>query len=184
MSLSEYIALAALAVAALSAFFAFRQNSLSKRANKVGEDSARASKQSALAAERSASAAAKANEYSARSAAAAEKSNQHAAASAQAAKNQDAREAEKVQRERYGWKIKHHGGEIYTLENLGTEVAFIHELAGSSAPRILDPDADTVYPGEEVKIILDADFPYEDRGIKILWTNRVGDPQHRQLNLP
>lgn len=184
MGPSEYIALAALVVAALSAFFAFRQNSLGKRANKVSEDSAQASKQSALAAERSASAAVKANEYSARSAAAAEKSNQHAAASAQAATNQDAREAERVQRERYGWKIKHDEAEIYTLENLGTEVAFIHELTGSSAPRLIDPDADTVYPGEEVKVILDADFPYEDRKIKILWANREGEYQHRQLNLP
>ena len=184
MGPSGYIALAALVVAALSAFFALRQNRLGKRANKLSEASAQASKKSALAAERSASAAVKANEYSARSAAAAEKSNQHAAASAQAATNQDAREAERVQRERYGWNIKHAEAEIYTLENLGTEVAFIHELTGSPAPRLIDPDADTVYPGEEVKIILDADFPYEDRKIKILWANREGEYQHRQLNLP
>ena len=184
MGPSEYIALAALVVAALSAFFAFRQNSLGKRANKVSEDSAQASKKSALAAEKSASEAVKANEYSARSAAAAEKSNQHAAASAQAAKNQDARETERVHRERYGWKIKHCEAEIYTLENLGTEIAFIHELAGSSAPRLIDPDAVSVYPSGEVKIILDADFPYEDRKIKIHWGTIEGDPQHRQLNLP
>lgn len=184
MEPSEYIALAALVIAALSAVFAFRQNSLGKRANKVGEDSALASKRSALAAERSASAAAKANEFSARSAAAAEKSNQHAAASAQAAKNQDAREAERVQRERYGWKVRHHEAEIFTLENLGTEVAFIHELTGSSSPRLIDPDADAIYPGDEVKIILDAEFPYEDRKIKILWGTRAGEPQFRQLNLP
>lgn len=184
MGPSEYIALAALVVAALSAFFAFRQNSLGKRANKVSEDSAQSSNKSALAAEKSASEAVKANEYSARSAAAAEKSNQHAAASAQAAKNQDARETERVHRERYGWKIKHSEDEIYTLENLGTEIAYIHELAGSSAPRLIDPNADSVYPGGEVKIILDADFPYEDRKITILWGNPKGEQQHRQLNLP
>lgn len=184
MGASEYIAIAALLVAALSAVFAFRQNSLGKQANKMSEDSAKASKRSALAAERSASAAEKANEFSARSAAAAERSNQHAAASAQAATNQDAREAERAQRERYGWKIRHREAEIYTLENLGKEVAFIHELAGSSAPRLLDPDADSVYPGDEVRMILDADFPYADRKIKILWTNRAGEPQHRQLTLP
>lgn len=184
MGPSGYIALAALVIAALSAFFAFRQNSLGKRANKVSEDSAQASNKSALAAEKSASEAVKANEYSARSAAAAEKSNQHAAASAQAAKNQDARETERVQRERYGWKIKHSEAEIYTLENLGTEIVYIHELAGPSAPRLVDPDADAVYPGDEVKIILDADFPYEDRKIKILWGNSEGELQRRQLNLP
>lgn len=63
---------------------------------------------------------------------------------------------------------------MYTLENLGTEIAYIHELEGSSAPCLVDPDADAVYPGDEVKIILDADTPYMDRKIKIFWGNLRG----------